>query len=192
MNSYNRQKYLKLMYEATLRLETLRDFLSGIHSATYNVTTIESEALQVRKLLELIAYASLVSNREAYETVKKDLAKDWHAERILRKVESVNPSFYPVPLNSSGTVKGGFLTRKQFSKLYDKCGGILHAKNPFSKSQRNYLSFEAKIPEYVDRIENLLKHHKVTLASKEILIVTVPTGSNQKLTAKYYKKRESA
>ena len=176
------------MYEATLRLETLRNFLSGVHSTTYNITTIEFEALQIRKLLELVAYASLVSNREAYEAVRKDIAKDWHAERILKKVKLVNPNFYSVPLDSDRPSIGGFLTRKQFSKLYDRCGGILHVKNPFSKSKKNYLAFEEKVSGYVDRIENLLKYHKISLASKEILIVSVSMDPKKKSTASVYRK----
>lgn len=165
------------MYEASLRLETLRDLVSGVRVTRYNITAIESEALQLRKLLEVIAYASLVSNREPYEEIKNDLAKDWHAERILKKIAKINADFYPVPLKDNQVVRHGYLTRKQFSTLYDKCGYILHAKNPFSKSSKNYLAFEKKVPEYIFRIESLIKNHRITLASKQVLVVTIPEAN---------------
>jgi hypothetical protein len=73
------------MWECRYRLETLRDFVAGRTYCTYLQAMIESEALQLRKLLELIVFASLVSNQDAYRAVRDDIAKDWHAARILKK-----------------------------------------------------------------------------------------------------------
>lgn len=160
-------------------METLRDFTAGRTHCTYLQTTIESEALQLRKLLELIAYSSLVSYQGAYRSVRSDIAKDWHAARILRKVESINPDFYPTPIDGFNRrgwnrVRGGYLTRKQFESLYDKCGAMLHSQNPFSKGKSS-LAFHKKVPEYLGRIEALLSEHLVQLAnSKELIHVIAP------------------
>ncbi len=113
-----------MMWECRYRVETLRDFTSGKTHCTYLQTTIEAEALQLRKLLELIAFSSLVSYQEAYSSLRNDIVKDWHAARILHKIESINPEFYPVPIDSFNRhgwhrVQGGYLTRKQFERLYD-------------------------------------------------------------------------
>ena len=36
---------------------------------------------QIRKTLELIAFASLVAHNTAYKSVRSNFAKDWHAKR---------------------------------------------------------------------------------------------------------------
>lgn len=163
------------MREAEKRLEVLNAFINKETNAVYLQTTIESEALQLRKLLELIAYASLVAHKDAYKSVRKDIDKDWHAKRILRKIESLNPNFDPIPTNgvSNGkwnTPRGGYLTRKQFETLYDKCGKILHSKNPFSNTPQHLLSFHKKMPNHVARIQKLLSEHRVRLASSNEMI----------------------
>ncbi|MGI2174866.1 hypothetical protein [Shewanella ulleungensis] len=179
MESRARRKYASMMLECRYRVETLRDFTSGKTHCTYLQTTIESEALQLRKLLELIAFSSLVSYKEAYYSVRSDITKDWHAVRILRKIQSINPEFYPVPIdgfdrNGWHKLQGGYLTRKQFERLYDKCGTMLHSQNPFSKGKSS-LAFHKKVPEYLDRIETLLSEHLVELAeSRELIHVISP------------------
>lgn len=179
-SSQIRRKYLNLMWEAEKRLEVLNGFVNEEINTLYLQTTIESEALQLRKLLELIAYASLVSHKKEYENVRNDISKDWHASRILRKIEQLNPGFYPVPTNGVkngkwNNLKGGFLTRKQFETLYDKCGNVLHSKNPFSKVSQRSLAFHKKVPDYVARIEKLLTEHTVKLVgADDSIYVLVP------------------
>lgn len=51
--------------------------------------------LQLRKSLELIAFASLAANKDAYAAVFPTFAEDWKAKRILEKIEKINPYFYP-------------------------------------------------------------------------------------------------
>ena len=178
------------MWECRYRIESLRELTSGKTHCSYLQTTIESEALQLRKLLELIAFATLVSYQDAYRSVRKDIAKDWHAERILRKIEDINPKFYPVPIdgiNESGwnRLRGGYLTRKQFERLYDKCGAILHANNPFSK-ETSLLAFHRKVPEYLVRIENLLSEHLMELAnSQELIHVIAPMEGNAPIQVRH-------
>ncbi|WPC04101.1 hypothetical protein SBP02_15150 [Pseudomonas benzenivorans] len=190
MESKNRRKYASMMRECRYRIETLRDFTSGKTHCTYLQTTIESEALQLRKLLELIAYSSLVSYQEAYRSVRSDIAKDWHAARILRKIEGINPEFYPIPIsgwNKKGwnKIRGGYLTRKQFETLYDKCGTMLHIQNPFKKGKSS-LAFHKKVPEYLDRIESLLAEHVVNLAeSEELVHVLAPMEANAPIQVRH-------
>ncbi|MCV6622267.1 MAG: hypothetical protein OIF51_11030, partial [Cellvibrionaceae bacterium] len=139
-------KYAECMEEIKKRTEVIRAFLDGRCSALYKQTTAESICLQVRKILELIALASLVANKEEYAKSRAKFAKDWHAKRILQSIEQINPNFYPTPStqvldNVTGKVvevkpiKTGFLTRKDFENIYDRCGGLLHAQNPFSASK---------------------------------------------------------
>ncbi|MEP3825465.1 MAG: hypothetical protein ABJM19_12795 [Marinobacter sp.] len=197
MDSRTRRKYASLMWECRYRLETLRDFVEGRTHCTYLQTTIESEALQLRKLLELIAFASLVSYQDAYRSIRDDIAKDWHAARILKKIEGINPDFYPTPVRGHDgkrwrKLSGGYLTRRQFSQLYDKCGAMLHTKNPFSKG-KNSLAFHNQVPEYLRRIEQLLSEHYVRLAkTNELVHVTAPMDPESSIQVRVFVELQSS
>ncbi|WP_285393799.1 hypothetical protein [Marinobacter azerbaijanicus] len=122
--------------------------------------------------------------------MRKDIAKDWHAARILRKIESINPDFYPVPIDGFDRqgwhrVQGGYLTRKQFERLYDECGAMLHSQNPFSKGKSSS-TFHKKVPGYLGRIETLLSEHLVELAeSRELIHVIAPMEENAPIQVRH-------
>jgi len=59
-------KYCDLMEEIKRRTAVIDFFLVGDGHALYQPPTIESVGLQSRKVLELIAFGSLVANKESY------------------------------------------------------------------------------------------------------------------------------
>ncbi|MBJ6543942.1 MULTISPECIES: hypothetical protein [Enterobacter] len=185
MNQKKRQKYLSLMLECQKRLESLYDLSSGRVDGVYFQVVIEMEALQLRKLLELIAFSSLITHEKAYEQVTKKIDGVWKAKNILKELEKINPDFYPVPIigiKESGWVKlrGGFLTKKQFVALYDECSMYIHVRNPY-RVRKKPLTFHEKVPMYLSKIENLLLKHIVSLAGSEgLLLVDVPHFKNSK------------
>jgi hypothetical protein len=58
--------YCNLMDEVKKRTAVVQGFLNGQINAFYPAATIESAALQLRKILELIALGSLVAHKEEY------------------------------------------------------------------------------------------------------------------------------
>ena len=98
MHSSDMQKYCDLMEEIKRRMNVIDLFLSGKGHAVYEPTTLESVGLQVRKILELIAFGSLVANKAVYSAIYLNFAKHWHAGRLLRDLAKVNSSFYPKPI----------------------------------------------------------------------------------------------
>jgi hypothetical protein len=188
MEHPDRIRYAKLMSEARMRLSVVKAFLDKQVHAVYVQASTESMCLQLRKVLELIAFSALVSHRPAYIKVRADIAKDWHGKRILKTVEKINPNFYPCPMPrvlNNVRVRGGYLTRTQFAKLYDACGELLHSTNPFRRT-RDFAAFERKIPLWVARIETLLSAHSVSLAgSGDRLWVTVPMQEAQPITVRH-------
>lgn len=48
--------------------------------------------------LELIAFGSLVANKDSYSAAYAKFAEHWNARLMLRDVERVNPDFYPRPV----------------------------------------------------------------------------------------------
>ena len=160
VNPYS--KYADCMEEIKRRTEVINAFLTGKCHAMYIQTTAESISLQIRKILELIVLASLAANRSEYARLRKNFQKDWNAKRILETLEKANPRFYPTPnrqvvdretgqVVSLEDVKSGFLTKHDYTALYDTCSGLLHADNPFL-TKNNSSAFLKSVPAWMEKI----------------------------------------
>ncbi len=165
--------YADCMEEIKRRTEVISGFLVGKCSAMYVQTTAESVSLQIRKTLELIALASMAANKSEYAKHRKHFHKDWNAKRILETLKKANPRFYPTPnrqvvdresgrVLSLENITSGFLTQDDFIILFDTCSEILHAENPFSKTQ-NPEAFLASVPAWIEKTRLLLNHHTIQL-----------------------------
>ena len=174
-----RTKYANCMEEIKKRTEVVHGFLQREWHAKYLQTTVESICLQIRKILELIAVASLVANKAEYEKQRKNFHRDWNVRRILETLDKVNPHFYPSPSQQvispeTGKVEevkpitSGYLSRADYEELYDACSEILHAENPFSSGQQEIQSFLAKTPAWMEKIRVLLNHHQVQLIDERV------------------------
>lgn len=166
-------KYCDLVEEVKKRMVVIDAFISGISHAVYKPTTVESVCLQLRKILELIAMASLVANKEAFSRVYVEFSKYWNAEYLLKDIARVNPDFYPHPIVENKSAQDGissewqermpdYLSKEDFIKLYKKCGAIMHAGNPYG-SRVDYKYYEGNIPSWRQKIINLLNSHTIRL-----------------------------
>lgn len=166
-------QYCNLMEEIKRRTAVVSAFGSGGAAALYKAATIESAYLQLRKILELIALGSLVANKNEFSKVYGDFSKCWNARYLFKDIERINPDFYPhpiveVPSKQPGArmewqdKKEGFLTKKEFLKLYEKCGAIMHAGNPYG-SQVDYGYYEKNIQSWIDKVIGLLNSHTIRL-----------------------------
>ena len=169
------KQYADLMDEVKRRVVVIDAF--GCRSATtpFVPTNVESVYLQLRKILELIAMGSLVANKVEYSKVYSEFSKCWNAKYLLRDIERINPNFYPQPIIEKPSSefgvkmkwenkKDGFLTKEDFLKLYEKCGKILHAANPFG-SKIDYIDYEKSINNWRDKIIGLLNTHIIKLVN---------------------------
>ena len=172
-------KYTGCMKEIKKRTEVVHGFLRGELHAKYLQTTVESMCLQIRKILELIALASLVANKAEYEKQRKNFHRDWKAEKILETLDEANPQFYPSPSKQvispeTGEVvevkpiTSGYLSRTDYKALYHECSQILHASNPFSGEQQEIQAFLDKTPEWMEKIRVLLDYHHVQLIDERV------------------------
>ena len=170
------------MEEVKLRTDVLSRFIAGTATAVYRAANIETEYLQLRKILELVAFGSLVANRDSFSKLYAEFAKLWNARRLLDDIEEVHPGFYPEPivekLDPEAGVKAewqkkedGFLTRQDFITLYKKCGAILHAENPYG-DKIDYAAYEQEAPTWLKKIVGLLNCHLIRLVDdKNIYLV---------------------
>ncbi len=136
----------------------------------------EFVAIQFRKILELIAFSSLTANKEKYAQLHKVFETHWHAERILKDLDKINPEFYPKPTSVSKTGDNTFhaehavakndgvdtpLTRLEFAFLYEVSGKTLHVPKPF---QDNFsIDFKYHPSVWAKKIALLLDTHMIKL-----------------------------
>ncbi len=176
--------YCALMEEVKRRIAVVRQFTHGKITLGRDDFDAETLCVHLRKILETIAFGSLVAHRDAYESVHKDLESRWRAKEILTRIGNVHANFYPKPV-TPGQIHGkwhmeevstGFLTQTEFETLYDKCGDMLHFWNPYRAGPR-MMDFGRSLDEWCDLIENLLRHHIVwirTGAEPRVCVDGVP------------------
>ena len=166
MSEFSVEKYQTALMEIRERLLS-----AEILSNRENVVFIESTALQVRKLLELIAYLSLLVNAEKLSHKEKN---DWHADRIINYLVSKTTIFYPLPCRIIAPHSREeepvliplstklALSQKDFSSAYSNCGKILHAQHPF-QDEIDFMRFSNGNKEALSKIKNLLENHVIAI-----------------------------
>jgi hypothetical protein len=186
-------RYCGLMENIKMRFELIRRILAEGTFFASNEFAYECVSVQLRKLLESIAFASLCANKDKYSEVHANFAKHWRAKALLEDLERVHPKFYPVPIRppitqADGTkhfdrIDDGFLTRKDFVFLYDKCSEVIHTRNPYS-SQELRIDFVCSVEEWLNKIQILLKLHMVQLVDINVLwLVSMHEPSDGKVRA---------
>ena len=99
MKTEDTKVYVKCMEKVRQRIAWVRWLNSAKPPLGGNTTlTIELSFVQFRKILEIIAFSSLTSNKDAYRTAYAKFDEEWSAEKILKRVGKLNPHFYPMPL----------------------------------------------------------------------------------------------
>ncbi len=91
-----------------------------------NQTRLESACLQLRIVLELIIFSSLVSNKDAWRKSRDELRKAWNIKKIMRDLRGIHARYYPEPKEKVGDV----LTEDRLITIYDQLNKIIHAENP--------------------------------------------------------------
>jgi hypothetical protein len=139
----------------------------------YQPATLETVCLQIRKILELVAFGSLVANKEAYTATYAKVSRAWNAGEILAELSKVNPNFYPVPVievpseipgvqSQHKKRVGDYLDEEEFKEVYGRCGALAHAANPYGKGI-DYEYYARSLPIWQTRIMNLLNAHDIHL-----------------------------
>ena len=175
--------YINCMEEVRDRVNLVRSVGEHRIATGREEFDVELVFVQLRKVLELIAFASLTANKDKYSAAHTQFATHWKAKRMLQELEKINQDFYPMPigppqLQPNGVkhcpaVTDGFLTTEDFAFLYDKTGDILHVRNPFSP-QDPKLNIKYGVKQWLSRIELLLALHIMHLVDGKRWIVEIP------------------
>ena len=97
MGSEQRDMYCELMWQIKQRVDHVMT-MDICQDEAILCSVLESACLQLRKVLETIAWACLVANGDRLESLSAKIRKEYHAGRLLRRLEQVVPDCYPTPL----------------------------------------------------------------------------------------------
>ena len=190
-------QYAWCMKLIKLRIDFLGQLLAGKDanaSTGHLLPDVEIGAVQLRKCLELIAMASIAANESDYRLIHDTFKKQWNASLIVRDIERINPDFYPKPFIQKDDSKGrkvdlepegDFLSKKEFTKLYEWCGARLHAINPYRPDRdegKKYKNDLYKIEHARQKIVRLLNSHRAVLVNDrtEIWCLMASSGNDGK------------
>jgi len=175
-------KYQNCLLEIKKRTEVIASLISEEKTTGYLIVDVELVCLQFRKIIELIALSSLVANKEIYAQQREKFKEDWNARLIFQDLERMNPKFYPNPseqiekTTKSGEryyhfepLTSGFLSKENALKIYERCGGILHAENPF-KNKRNIAEIKAQFHDWIIQLITLMNHHLIVLNNGNMVV----------------------
>ena len=162
------EQYCDLMDEVKDKVVSIEQLMEmpGIT----NRTRVESVCLQLRMLLELVVFSSLVSNKDVWKRSQKELQSSQDISKKLKELRRLHPEFYPKPVDLDGSISGeepgertgGFLDEDELIRVYGRLGGILHAENPMGKAI-DYRYYMDSVPEWISLLLGLLDCHKVYL-----------------------------
>ena len=181
-------RYLRNMQIIKWRIRAIKDIRTRKCHTTYPATNIEFCALQIRKILELIALSSLISDLDVYRKKFNNIEKKWNARLILQDIERIHPDFYPIPVDIDPNDKyrwldkrKPYLTKELFVSVYKKCGKILHEDSVFKEDKdmdSTYNQADKQINNWAFLIMNLLNTHIVHLYNKKDLFYITMGGED--------------
>jgi hypothetical protein len=173
MQSADVDKYRGMLLEVKGRTRLIKRFAAAPPEALPVPAVAELLYLHLRKILELVAMGSLLANAASFGLAEEKLRKYWNAKELLGDLNTLNPRFYPRPIVQKPSARPGvgedwldrgddYLTKERFITLYDKCGGVLHTRNPY-RPEPDYAALIAEVPKWRAWIVNLLNAHTINL-----------------------------
>lgn len=170
MKYLDKDKYTQMIAELRERILS-----AELLSNDRNYVFIESTSLQIRKILELIAYLSILANGDKLNSKER---MDYHAKNIIENLETKATLFYPfpsyiIPPEESGgeptLIPIGYanaLSQSEFSAMYQLCGNILHAQHPL-KCDVDIENVITKNKHTLRKLKQLLSYHTVGIKKEE-------------------------
>ena len=133
---------------------------------------IEDAGIATRKLLERIAFAALIPNKDIPGKTREEMEKWWNPKDILNAIEKVHPDCFPKPVeidHQKQDSKKPFrckteevLNKERVIEIYKELNPLAHSTNPMA-DQPNYERYKAMIPKWLDLIADTMEVHQVRL-----------------------------
>ncbi|MDM0013450.1 hypothetical protein QTH87_13490 [Variovorax sp. J22P168] len=184
-------RYASAMTEINLRL----DAVDTLHARTLQMDNVdqppewlftwEQIAVHLRKVVELIVFSSMVAHQDKYREVYPDFASHWKIGKILKKLETIHPAFFPISTKITTTAEGAHhapmnddpkASRADLEVLYDKCSDLIHAFQPFKYESGAVIDLMFTPPQWTTLIRGLLQEHFIMLFGNQTAFMVQMTA----------------
>lgn|SRR6266404_1107933 len=178
------------MDEARWRIHAMRDAIAARDRWVPRLLQ-EFSYLQLRMLCEVIAVGCLVAHGDAKDA---GTLKLWKAPDIIKRLEQLNPDFYPRGVRFRKLPNGGThlddynvpqLTKAGLVQLWERSGSFLHrgkAKTLIAAHGKVLSVNLDTIIQHGQKILNLLEQHIISSADKKthllVALAAEDTGGN--------------
>ncbi len=135
-------------------------------------TRVHAVAVKTRMILENIAYAALVSNKDSSGKSEEDMRKLWNPREIFKDIEKIHPNFFPRPVEVNAKKQDpdmpfrpktrDVLTKERLLGMYKELNPLAHSRNPLDEPV-DYGYYMEMLPQWLDLIANTLEVHQVLL-----------------------------
>jgi hypothetical protein len=182
--------YLLLMEEIKCRFDVINSAYRNVDGFPPGMVR-EICYLQFRLLCEIIALGCLIAHGDISET--RALHDTYEPGKIIKKMERLNPDFYPQPVEVTGSTITGrsdlpHLTKQELPKLWARSGHILD-RAPMAKfletSKPSPVDF-SDIMEWAEKIRILLNSHWITLSPGKAMVVGLVEKDTKRAFAHVY------
>jgi hypothetical protein len=177
------KRYETLLLQVKVRHEFANSALAG---PTLDWRHVEIAALNLRKVIELVALGGLVSNLAEVRQVSSAFDRqNWNqARKLLRQV---NPRFWPVPSRQTPgegradfelvDVTEPYLTEEEAGKAFGVTSELLHATNPFRPEPDIGVAL-ISLQDISRKVSALLSHHHIFFTDKRFMAIALMNGSD--------------
>ena len=174
--------YAALVREVRQRIETI-NFVMGTQLP--DAMKRETCFLQLRMLCETIAIGCLVANGDIAEPKIKDFEKEWAATKILKRLEEINPHYFPQqvtlqPGRIDANTNPNALTKAELFDLYGKSGDVLHLGSvkkilAIDPLKQKTVDLSDIIP-WTQKIADLMSAHMIVIGAEDDTMAIMMLG----------------
>jgi hypothetical protein len=139
-------------------------------------------------ICELIALSCLTVHGDVPATKAKRLTKAYNADQIVKNLERLHPSFYPVPSRQIHDPNGKVvevikilephLNKRELQLLYGECGDFLHRGNIEQIMKGRKMPELGRMDGWAKKITTLLNHHQIQLVDEARQLWVIMHASN--------------
>lgn len=132
------EKYLEQLREVKQRGKVFQAFSRGTTAATYEEATVEVATLQLRKILELLAFGFVLATGEKAIPAYASFVKFKNAKVFFSQLCRLNEDYYPQPVDQERNEQGEmqwiapaadeYLTPDDFAILFEHCDRVLEPR----------------------------------------------------------------
>jgi|GEM_PF-383074 len=195
VNQIEVEKYLELLREVKERGNVFQAFSSGTANAIYEEATVEVATLQLRKILELLAFGLVLGTGEKAMSAYVSFVKFKNVKKYFSALNELNNGYYFQPVlekrNEQGEihwddpVADNYLTSDDFPVLMEHCNRVLEPRR-IGVLQISIEQCRAANQRWYSKIVYLLNRHLIHPEGNDVVYLFQMGASDSDPTCNHF------